>query len=471
MTCCISDCPFTLPSTPIYKLAHRNGEEYCIFHLPLNEQFFAHPFKGRLLMKNEFPDGLCSIFQQELKQYLKERCFTFDQVVFPTSVSISGHQIDKLDFSNSTFLKPLYLSKLRVDSLSFRNTNFLYFDGDPFVMELSDISFGSSIDFEGANFGGCSLYLNSIKQKSSLVNQFAIEDGWKEKDGIRFSKCSYRDGVIIVKDVKLEGRLEFNAISGAGPSSINLLGLDVESIYIGTEGLKEDDRNLKTTFSFRDVNCRKNFMMINVNCRSFINFSTVMFGQAPKLDGTKLQADSSFPSESHFKDRSSLQAPARYRYLRLMMEEQRNRLDEGMFFALEQESLLNIRDEGKVRRFFTLSNWYRILTGYGQKPGQGAWWFVGLFALASSLYSWMASSCWKIWEQKCSVDIDIATRSAAFGLKQIVSPFSAWRSTEPLDEMVDSELALQILASFQSAGQITLGALILLAIRWKFKRG
>jgi hypothetical protein len=70
-------------------------------------------------------------------------------------------------------------------------------------------------------------------------------------------------------------------------------------------------------------------------------FKEVVFYKAPKFHNCELHQDTDFHG-SEFKDTYSQTAERAYRTLKLIMDKKRARREEGMFFSLEQKSMLNI---------------------------------------------------------------------------------------------------------------------------------
>ena len=69
------------------------------------------------------------------------------------------------------------------------------------------------------------------------------------------------------------------------------------------------------------------------------NFRGATFRTVPHFYGCNLHQETFFPGFENFIDTSSEDAFQAYRVLKLTMENLRNRVDEGSFFALEQRSL------------------------------------------------------------------------------------------------------------------------------------
>ncbi len=122
------------------------------------------------------------------------------------------------------------------------------------------------------------------------------------------------------------------------------------------------------------------------------------------------------------------------------------------------------------RRCFTLNNAYRLTSGYGQKPGNAIAWLAGITTFFWAIYGGLASTCYNLLANDCKLDEDTILHSGAFAFRQLVSPFSAWRSLEPLPP-TGYDVLTQTIASTQSLIGLSLASLFLLAVRWKFKRG
>lgn len=231
----------------------------------------------------------------------------------------------------------------------------------------------------------------------------------------------------------------------------------------------EEEKEIHFVF-INGLEIQNDFHFEHKKVLSPVDLHTVKFGSAPSFHGTELHPHTVFPKANNFPDRSTPLAAPRYRALRLEMENIRNRPAEGMFFALEQESLLNTHhdDNWLLKK---CSQLYGSITGYGQDPHRTFIWLLGFFFSFFFTYLALATDWCDLRRDSCTVEPLRIGHSLAFTMKQLVSPFSAWRNIDPIKNYVDYPVLLQVIASFQSALCLGLLALLLLALRWQFKRG
>lgn len=91
---------------------------------------------------------------------------------------------------------------------------------------------------------------------------------------------------------------------------------------------------------FLEVEFRGETTFENRNFQKRTIFKDTVFYHAPKFHNAELHQDTDFRG-ADFKDTYSEGAERAYRTLKLIMDKKRARREEGMFFALEQKSILN----------------------------------------------------------------------------------------------------------------------------------
>lgn len=204
----------------------------------------------------------------------------------------------------------------------------------------------------------------------------------------------------------------------------------------------------------------------NFNTRKFANgahFHRCTFHKPPTFFACTFHQDITFPHTGNFKDTSSASAVAAYRTLKQGMEGLRARREEGTFYALEQRS--QRQQAGTLRWPERAMSWlYGSVSDYGQNFSRPVWLFglVGVIfaAVYAAFITGVCAPCkpdwWAIW------------RAAKWSVEFSVNPFSVWRK-EPVADVAHWGI-LQLVATFQSLAALTLIALFLLALRWRFKR-
>jgi hypothetical protein len=199
-----------------------------------------------------------------------------------------------------------------------------------------------------------------------------------------------------------------------------------------------------------------------------LDFTGTTFATPPQLHGVAIPPGSIFPGRSSFQLRTGEDAVKAYRTLRFAMEGQRARSEEGMFFTLEQETILNTQYPD-WRRILSFNFWYGLLSEYGTNAARpmGALLALGL-------------SCAIIYALICSPELNLSypfdwtllSRSILFSLQQICTPFLALRELKsPVASANDVHFFLTLVATVESLGSVILITLSILALRWEFKRG
>ncbi|EHA1123843.1 hypothetical protein FG475_01760 [Vibrio navarrensis] len=197
---------------------------------------------------------------------------------------------------------------------------------------------------------------------------------------------------------------------------------------------------------------------------SFIGSS---FEFPPEFLGSNIPHGSSFPQKDGFINRNGDKDASYYRTIRFFLESQRNRDLEGMFFSLEQESILN-KNKG-YKKYLTISYLYSILSDYGTSYTRPLYILSFTTILFTLIYSLIASPKLSFY---LPIDWELILNSLIFSVKQALQPFSSLKDMSPIlnkDAPLNGIFVfLGIINSIISIGCITLAGL---AIRWKFKRG
>ncbi|WP_157953599.1 hypothetical protein [Zobellella maritima] len=198
-----------------------------------------------------------------------------------------------------------------------------------------------------------------------------------------------------------------------------------------------------------------------------LRFNDSTFNNPPQMFGANMPHGSIFPSKENFLSRKGDADASCYRTLRYFMESQRDRELEGVFFTLEQESLLN-KFEG-FKKHLSLNYFYSKISNYGTNYRRPLVILFILVLLFTLLYSCLLSP--RISPQ-LPIDWKLLVNSFVFTLKQTLQPFSSLRSVAPLSiknpQLNDLFIIVGVLNSLLSITCLTLSGL---AIRWKFKRG
>lgn len=198
------------------------------------------------------------------------------------------------------------------------------------------------------------------------------------------------------------------------------------------------------------------------------------FSKAPQLSGAtsrKLPQDTSFRESRFLPSAFSGGTEAKYRQIRNLFHENRDREQEGFFYCLEKRAMrksLGWRGASLVSRLF--SALYDWLAAYGQSYERTLGWFVGVQAALAVIYSWMSAG-------RAFFNGHWSAPTLTFTLAQVVRPFELLSARQP-----DSAAYVAVYPGKTGLGwwafattahsvlSISLLALFLLALRWRFRR-
>lgn len=223
-----------------------------------------------------------------------------------------------------------------------------------------------------------------------------------------------------------------------------------------------DQRVFSSNTIFRDAVFKNLARFQNCQFDGVTRFNEAHFREPPDFHNAQLYADTSFDG-AFFKPLKGNSEAARFRVLKVAMNERQNRADEGRFFALEQTAMLTS---------FWPTLWpswaYRATSNYGQRFGQPIFEIVALLLIFTVAYRYLAPCV------ECPQQV-VWCNSFQFGIEQIVRPFGVWAPRPgQVSQQLFAEnfgLGIKLLASLQSLLSTSLLALSLLALRWRFRRG
>lgn len=431
---------------------------FCIFHLPNNAKCPGLGLKSgwgdnsKMLLEtlaNDFVD-YCSRNKQLID---------FGDVQFPFELVLKNKELGDVNFSGAGFFDgcdfvdtkftgmTAFISTKFLGAANFRNAEFSDLDCSGAIFEKgADFRHGK---FMGAAIFGRCKFNRSTSFEASYFSEAIFTDAM-------FSDIIFRDteiaGVALFGDAEFKGSMIFDAarigdLADFSSSSPRDLGGDRR---IGRGG------NL---VSFRNAEFEGSANFENRIFRTGANFVGAVFAMAPIFHGCTHHQGTVFPSRENFHD-SSAESTNAYTTLKLAMSEMKRSREEGIFYALEQESIRNDPNTPKSAR--RASVLYGEISGYGQDFVRPWYWWLGLLFIS-----------WIVYLGITWINSPRASDVLSFAVKQSVFPFSAWRVDlfEELGIWNNWQiLGVRILASIQSAVSLGLVAMSLLALRWRFRR-
>jgi hypothetical protein len=198
-----------------------------------------------------------------------------------------------------------------------------------------------------------------------------------------------------------------------------------------------------------------------------LNFSNTVFLEPPSFHGVDIPQGSIFPGFTFFRGKEGRDSINAYRTLRLAMEDQRAREEEGIFYALEQSSILNTFH--KSSKYCAFGYWYGNISLYGTSYERPLTILFISFFFFTFVYSIYLSPTLG---QNYNTDWSLLGKAAEFSIKQVFLPFNSLRDLSPLGlKIEETHLLLQLIAVMQSLVSLLMFVLTLFATSWKFKRG
>ncbi len=364
--------------------------------------------------------------------------------ISPFIQNCAFHNVNYQSLSCPEFINVTFINKFKYRSISDDESKSLFFGRCKFVsglkIEIMDVSEldlvikHSLVVNADDDFGNVGL----VVSKNTIINNINIENSRLKGFDIYFFKKRIHN--IDIKDSVL-GILEFYTASDDEDNYIYNVDINGSEVY-------------KLYLRYKNI----------VHRMSFINTT---FYNPPELLGANIPIGSVFPKKEYFKSRKGTSDASCYRNIRFAMESQRDRDLEGMFFSLEQESILNEK-EG-LGKYFSLSYLYLAISNYGTnytRPLLILTISIILFSIINSLLSSPVLS------PNLPIDWDLVFSSFILTVKQVLQPFSTLKEVSFNIEERESVnywyVILGVINSLISLGCIALSGL---AIRWKFKRG
>jgi hypothetical protein len=244
--------------------------------------------------------------------------------------------------SNQFFYKIFFHSTLFDQPVKFRQSNF--FDGVSFL----DSGFKQPVSFERARFfASHAKYI--AREHLGFFNDFNTAQGNNTVDflGVEFHQdvtfvnahfgCSVLFSHYYGRHTKFRSEADFSCISEESEQFVIALSNEENAV----RPVKEMEILLDKfhRISFVAVEFYGELSFENRIFQKKTIFKDSVFFKAPKFHNTELHQDTDFRG-TDFRDTSSEGAERAYRTLKLIMDKKRARMEEGMFFALEQKTIL-----------------------------------------------------------------------------------------------------------------------------------
>jgi uncharacterized protein YjbI with pentapeptide repeats len=456
-----------------FKDAQFTGEaDFQEAKFSLRANFFKTQFSGSVLFRESEFVGDAYFYNAQFTGDANfsgaqfSRSAYFRKAQFSEMVNFSKAQLrGDANFSDAQFTgeTDFIKAKLRGDA---------YFSRAKFTWgaEFRKAKFSRSAYFRESEFVGDSGFHEA---------QFCGYAGFSEAKfsgyaGFREAKFS---GKAYFKEAKFRESADFSEAQFSGSVLFRESEFVGDADFHGDYGAENGNARSFKVLSFKDALFGGPADFSNREILKSADFRVQQFAEAPSFAGSRLHQDTTFPSNERFLDRSSERAADSYRILRLAMENQRDRLNEGMFYALEQESR---RHSGQIDGIaLWINRGYAIGSKYGLSIARPFFIFLSVFVLSwlltahVALYSGVRDTG-SINRDSSTVMREIAGDALVYAFRQSVIPFDALRQRpeviEELELFPRPHGLFLVLAAIQSVLSAIAILLLILAVRWRYRR-
>lgn len=387
-----------------------------------------------------FPDGYhMDNLVEDLEKFGGNVNFQYCE--FYEEINVRSRRLNQFNFNGAIFYRLISLIKCSLSYSSFLSVHFK--DGTSFI--------GSS--FLACKFDNASFDEHAVFTESIFVDSIAETD----------EKTSFKKA-IFYKDASFTNA---NFATGTVINNIEFRGFadfSISDVVFFKNDLKSDGFNV---ISFEGCN----FQAVDFTNRKFklkTNFSSCIFNKAPHFFGCTFHQHIIFPPQKNFKDVASDDAAHAYRVLYRGMSDIKDRGYESMFYALVQKSE---RRSGEQPYHVKLTSWlYEVTTNYGQDIGRPIFWLLISTVIFACIYAFLSSPIINI---DARIDWNIVGQGIDLSIKQIVKPFAFYPdkympNVEPLAGSYP--VLFKLYAVLETVVSWSLIALLLLSLRWKFKK-
>ncbi len=456
-----------------------DGREWCLFHLPLEDaegnkspkDSWERSVPDWQRFRNVVFDSLRHPQDKSPNRWIEHRISDLRAVVFPHRFGF-GLLHDTIlypDFSYATFGVSTIFSTLKFgDWAMFLEAKFAE------EARFSGTSFGNWAWFAGARFGEDAWFRNAHFNDSAQFESVFFEGLASFSEAIfdgnaSFGKATF-GSVTSFEKATFGGNATFTGAAFGDKASF--MNANFGRLAAFEAGGADERRGLFRGIDFQQAEFHGPVNFENRRFTSATSFEQAVFHDIAQFHGCTFHQDMSFHQTDFLKkkgknDGETAKLERAYRTLKLAMENLRARNEEARFFALEMECHRQLGDVPRLERAF--ASLYKQVSEYGQSISRPlVYLFVSLGAFA--LLYWITGMLTNPWlllvQGQFLYDLAILT------LEQLVKPFSVWTrssSSAQLSLVKSNPLLVPIFASFQSAFNLSLIAVFLLALRRRFK--
>ena len=345
----------------------------------------------------------------------------------------------------------------KIPDVSFRCAVFSHF------AVFSDAQFSAYADFREVEFAADAIFSGA---KFSAYADF--------RKARFFSPVVFSDaqffGPVVFSEAQFAGSVDFSEAQFSGGAYFSNAQFSGDAIFSG--GQIPGSGNIRS-FKWLSFASAVFAGAVDFSDRQFqgrTDFRVREFKRAPRFHGSVLHQDTAFPRIECFHERDTEDAARAYQTLRLAMENHRARQAEGMFFALEQESRRRSGEFTGIAKWISLA--YEKGSSYGLSIMRPLWAFFCIFFVSATIV--MHITAYSGVRSLGADGPEIAGDAIVFSFRQSVIPFDAFRQRpEELKKwklFPEPQGLFQILAAIQSVLSALCILLLVLAVRWRYRR-
>jgi uncharacterized protein YjbI with pentapeptide repeats len=443
-------CQFVVPED---ELIGFDGEDWCIYHLPLRVDEVESP-------KSHWADARVKAFNDSILELIRsvkdaDHFLNLTGVVFPKEIVFSHLGEDdtmpkatfesaqfggSTSFGNCAFTTARFSNATFFDNVAFARTTFKYAD-------FSGTRFCKWASFTGAELNGAAFVDATFGGEAS------------------FNDARFIGPSAIFSFARFRSRAMFTDVVFSGDAFFQHVTFDDVAWFLGNatgEGASRGADTFPRSVVFRNANFRGRANFANRRFLGATDFRNATFQLAPEFHNAVLHQNTDF-SGARFLDRIGadyVNAAMAYRTLKLAMESVRARDEEARFYGYEQQSLRARKDTPWSVKLFS---WlYEKTAFYGQSLVRPLCWLLGLFVAFFLVYL-------AIMHDAPTITWTDGQEVLRFALQQVFQPFGAFRASLGQSDADQVPLGLSVVAAFHSILTFTLLTLFLLALRRRFR--
>ncbi|MBT5047756.1 MAG: pentapeptide repeat-containing protein [Rhodospirillaceae bacterium] len=410
------DCQFTFERDN-YRFS---GQLYCRFHLPMGRPGHGGKADWDEQQKVAISDGFINLINREVAEG-----------------SNPERTPEELDFSGIVVPGRLVMVQTTVGPVRLRGARF-YERAEFMVTQFQGAAWFDEVQFH--------------KDAWFSETQF-LDDVW-------FPKAQFSERAAFI-DTRFHGDATFEGVQ-----------FRKEAYFGVSTSTVPPEAKRFNAISFKDSRFAEIADFSNREFHNRTDFTGCVFERAPNFHGSALHQNTIFGQIDGFRDLTSPVSERAYRTLRQAMEAHRARVEEGMFYALEQKA--------RRHRVSRIDPAYWVSLGYehGSDYGLSVWrplaWMLGGIVSSVFLLWCIGIGVFGVTGHAAANPAAVINDALLFSTRQTFLPFDALRTTDAiLAEYTFNPGGtgwLRAWGTVLSLFEALAGLLLILAVRWRYRR-